>query len=122
VFRFLSALVVTCLLAQAAVTVRGTGNGGGCDPTASAGSDQGPGDRDDGARLRPGCCCGSGAPCPADCDECACCPHQRPMTLPATTVTPILDHLAMEYGRLVYPVERPRADEILHVPKAATFV
>jgi hypothetical protein len=37
--------------------------------------------------------------------------------LQATTVTPILDHLELEYGRLVDPVERPRADEILHVPK-----
>ena len=123
-FRFLSALLVTCLLAQAVVTERAMAAGGGvgCDPTAAKAKDSDSAGGDDLARLHSGCCCGSGAPCPSDCDECICCPHQRPMTLQTTTVTPILDHFELEYGRLVDPVQRPSADEILHVPKAVSFV
>jgi hypothetical protein len=105
-----------CLLAQAVVTDRGTGESGGCDESAA---DTG---REHLDLLHAGCCCGSGAPCSPDCDQCVCCPHQRPMMLQAAAVTPILDHFELEYGHLADPVQRPRADEILHVPRTVSFV
>ena len=113
VFRVLSALVVLCLLAQAVVTDRSAAACAGCDPAAAA--DQ---SHHDHAALQNGCCCGSeGAPCPPECDECVCCPHQRPMTLQASLATPILARFDIDYARLVAPIARAHADEILHIPK-----
>lgn len=112
-FRLLSALIVLCLLAQAVVTGRAAVPCPGCDPAAATDESH-----HDHAALQNGCCCGSeGAPCPPDCDECVCCPHQRPMTLQASLATPILDRFDVDYARLADPTARVHADEILHIPK-----
>jgi hypothetical protein len=118
VFRLASALVVLCLLAQVMVTERAAVPCAGCDPAAAADES-----RHNHPALQNGCCCGSdGAPCAPDCDECVCCPHQRPMTLQASMATPILDRFDVDYARPVDPVERAHADEILHIPKFLPFV
>jgi hypothetical protein len=118
VFRLSSALVVLCLLAQVVVTGRSAVPCAGCDPAAEADENH-----HEHVALQNGCCGDSeGAPCPADCDECVCCPHQRPMTLQAAAATPILDRFDVDYARLVDPVPRVPADEILHIPKLRSFV
>jgi hypothetical protein len=112
VFRVLSALLTLCLLAQVVVTGRPAQ---ACDGAAVSTTSH-----SDGATLHRACCCEpSGAPCSPECDECACCPHHRPMTLQKAIGNPILARFEMDYARPVELVPRPHADEILHIPKSA---
>jgi hypothetical protein len=98
VYRFLIALVLVRLLAQSTWIDAAVHD---CSDT--------PCDSD----------CGN---CPPDCDDCACCPHQRPLMFTVAAAAPLLDIGAVEFVAPSDPVEDPRALEILHIPKAARFV
>lgn len=55
--------------------------------------------------------------CSPGCDDCLCCPHQRVMTLSDAATFVVADATSLGFADVPAPVEDPRAEEILHIPK-----
>jgi hypothetical protein len=58
-----------------------------------------------------------GGNCSPGCDDCPCCPHQRPVTAQPGVEAPVPEVQSADFVAVLLPVQHPLPREIFHIPK-----